>query len=210
MALHVAPYRADDLPVLRALLQDPALAAEFDTLLEPDYLDHKLADPLRDRDSTLLARADRELAGFCIAFLLPRAEGGVWAMLRIGVAERFRRRGIASALLEAARRVLERRPIPGGLSEIVTSAWRPNPGAGAFAARRGFRPVRQFWQMARGTAGRSAPSWPRGVTLRTFDGSEQALADWNRAYNSSFPEHYHFVPPTLDLTGRPAAAPLSR
>ena len=59
MSLHVAPYRAHDLAALRTLVHDPALATEFDTLLEPEYLDHKLADPLRDRDCTLLARAER-------------------------------------------------------------------------------------------------------------------------------------------------------
>ena len=44
------------------------------------------------------------------------------------------------------------------------------------------------------------PEWPRGVSLRVYDGSEQALADWNSAYNASFAGHYRYVPATLELT----------
>ncbi len=33
--------------------------------------------------------------------------------------------------------------------------------------------------------------------MRVFDGCEGALADYHRAYNESFAEHYHFVPTTL-------------
>jgi len=208
MSLAIASYREDDLAALRTLVHDPSLAGEFDALIESEYLDHKLADPLRDRDATLLAREGGEPAGFCIAFVLPRAEGGVWAALRIGVAEPFRRRGVASALLAAARLDLERREVAGGLHEMVMSAWRPNPTARAFAARHGFRHVRQLWQMEREAEGRSHPSWPEGVTLRVFDGGEAALAEWNQAYNAAFARHYHFVPATLELHRRIASAPL--
>jgi mycothiol synthase len=208
MSLQLAPVRDDDLAAVRAVLHDPALAGEFEAFLEPGHLEHKLADALRDRDATLLARAEGEPAGVCITFLLPRAEGGAWAALRMGVAERFRRRGVASALLAAVRSDLERRPIAGGLREIGMGAWRPNREAGAFAARHGFRHVRLLWQMERAVAGSARPSWPPGVTLRVFDGGEAALADWNQAYNASFAEHYHFVPITLEIARQIASAPL--
>jgi mycothiol synthase len=39
---------------------------------------------------------------------------------------------------------------------------------------------------------------PDGVTLRTFDGSEEMLRDWNAAYNDSFAQHYHFVRTVVD------------
>ena len=207
MSIQIAPCREDDRGALHTLVRDPALALEFDALAEPAYLDHKFADPLCDRDCTLIARTDGAVAGFTIAYLLPRAEGGVWAALRIGVAGRFQRRGIATALLAAARRDLEGRAIPGGLSEIMMSAWRPNEGAAAFAARHGFRHVRCFWKMDRPTAGCPEPEWPRGVSMRIFDGGEPALADWNAAYNSSFARHYHYVPATIERARQLASAP---
>ena len=142
MSLQLVPFREDDRAVLQALVCGPALADEFDVFTDADYLDHKLADPYRDRDCTLIAREDGEPAGFCIAFRIPRPEGGAWAALRIGVVERFQRNHIATALLAAARRELEGRAIPGGLHEIVMSAWRPNPAAAAFATGHGFHHVR--------------------------------------------------------------------
>jgi len=208
MSLALAPYREDDLAALRSLVRDPSLAYEFDALVEPDYLDHKLADSLRDRDATLLAREGGEPVGFCITFLLPRAEGGVWAALRIGVPERLRRRGIGSALLAAARRNLLARSIAGGVAEITMSASRPNEAVGAFAARHGFRAVRRFWKMERPVAPLPTPVWPEGVTLRIFDGSEQGFADWHAVYNSSFAQHYHFVPATIERLRKISAAPL--
>ena len=56
MSLQLAPVRDDDLAAVRAVLHDPTLAGEFEAFLEPGHLEHKLADALRDRDATLLAR----------------------------------------------------------------------------------------------------------------------------------------------------------
>ena len=207
MSLQIDSYRDEDRGTLEALLRDPALVDEFDALLEPSFLERKLTDPLRDRGATLIAKWNGEPAGFCITFVLPRAEGGVWAALRIGVPGRFQRRGIASALLAAARRDLERRPIAGGLDEIVMSAWQPNEAAAAFAARHGFRYARSFWKMERPSEGRSEPVWPTGVSVRVFDGSEQAIVDWNHAYNASFAEHYRYVPSTLEHARQRAKDP---
>jgi len=207
MSLHIERYEDLDRAVLDALIRDPALAQEFDSLAEAEYLDRKLGDSYCDREATRIARMDGEPAGFCITYLLPRAEGGSWAAVRIGVTGRFRRRGIGSALLAAARRALEVRTIPGGLREIMMSAWRPNEAEAGFAAHHGFQHARCFWKMDRATAGCPEPEWPRGVTLRVFDGSEPALADWNAAYNTSFAAHYHYVPSSLEHTRELAAGP---
>jgi mycothiol synthase len=104
------------------------------------------------------------------------------------------------------RRTLEARGIAGGLQEIVFSAWQPNEAAAAFAARHGFDRVRAFWKMERPTAGCPEPAWPRGVSVRVFDGSEQAVADWNAAYNASFARHYHYVPSTIEHARELASA----
>ena len=62
MSIPLAPYRAEDRDALLGLVRDAALALEFDALAEPDYLDHKLAEPFCDRDTTLLARVAGALA----------------------------------------------------------------------------------------------------------------------------------------------------
>jgi mycothiol synthase len=198
MSLEITPSDDSGRAAILALARDPALESEYDAFAEPDFLDRKLGDPYCDRAATLIAREDGEPVGFSIVYVLPRSEGGAWAAVRIGVAGRRQRQGIGTALYTAARRALEDRAIPGGLREIIIATWRPNPAAEAFAARHGFQHVRCFWRMDRATATCPEPVWPAGVTLRTFDGSEAALVDWNGAYNSSFAQHYHFVPSSLD------------
>jgi mycothiol synthase len=207
MSLQIARYETADRDLLLALVRDPALDQEFDSLADPGYLDRKLGESYCDREATVIARVEGEPVGFTIVYLLPRAEGGAWAAIRVGVMGRHQRQGIGTALFAAARRALEARAVAGGLQEIVMSAWRPNPAAEAFAARHGFRPVRQFWKMERPTAGCPEPAWPRGVTMRVFDGSEPALAEWNAAYNASFAQHYHYVPSTLEHSRELASSP---
>jgi mycothiol synthase len=206
MAIEISVLRDDERDLVRSLAGDVALSGEFDVLAERAYLDHKLTDALCARDCTLVARVHGEPAGFTITFVLPRAEGGAWAAVRVGVAGRFQRRGIGSALLAEVRARLARRDIPGGLREMAMSAWRPNDAAAAFAAGHGYTHVRCFWKMDRPAAACPEPAWPAGVTVRVFDGSERALADWNDAYNDSFAEHYRYVPATLELARSLAAA----
>ena len=207
MSLDISRSGEDERGVLLALIRDPALVLEFDALAEPDYLEHKLSDPLCVRECTLLARWKGEPAGFGFAYVLPRAEGGAWGALRIGVAGGARRRGIGSALHAALTRGLGARTTPGGLRELTLSAWRPNEAAAAFAQRHGYGHARTFWKMERPSAGSAKPEWPRGVAVRVFDGSERALSDWNEAYNASFARHYRYVPSTLEHARQLAATP---
>jgi mycothiol synthase len=44
------------------------------------------------------------------------------------------------------------------------------------------------------------PHWPPGIVVRTFDGSDRALEDFNDAYNRSFTSHYHYVRSSLEDT----------
>jgi mycothiol synthase len=61
--------------------------------------------------------------------------------------------------------------------------------------------------MERPRAASPAPGWPPGVTIRTYDGSEPMLVDWNDAYNDSFAEHWRFVPGELENTRAITKAP---
>ena len=207
MSLEIARSTEAERIILLELVRDPALVEEYEALAEPDYLEHKLSDPLCVPECTLLARWKGAPVGFGYAYALPRAEGGAWGALRIGVVGGARRRGFGSALHEALTRRLEAHPTPGGVRELTQSAWRPNQAAAAFAARHGYRHARIFWKMERPGPDPVAPEWPRGVAVRVFDRSERAIADWNEAYNASFARHYRYVPSTLEHARQLAATP---
>jgi mycothiol synthase len=198
MSVEFRPLLPGDLEALRTVVAHPSLAYEFDTLLEPEVLADKLADPFVDPACTWLGSVDGEPAGFSFAFVLPEPAGNAWAMLRIGVAEPFRRRGLGTALLETMLARLRARSITDGLRELCMSAWLPSDAALAFAARHGFHPARTFWRMERALDPVPSVAWPPGIEARTFAGGDTELADWNEVYNRSFAEHYHFVPSTVE------------
>ncbi len=198
MSIMLESCRGADLGALRALIAEPSIESEFAFVQAPGELEHKLTSNFCVPEASLLARAAGEPAGICVTYLLPRANGGSWAALRVAVAARHRRRGIGRALFDAARAALAAREIPGGLRELALGAWRPNAEGTAFAASLGFRHARCFWRMERALEPVPDARWPEGVTLRVFDGSERAMEDWTEAYNDSFAEHYHFVPGTME------------
>ena len=181
---------------LRALARDPSLAHEFAQLQTDSGFDDMMADPFLPPGLRWIATVDGEPAGFVFSFLAP-THGGSFAMVRLGVVERHRRRGIATALLAAADARLTAIRDDHGLSELSVSAWEPNPAADGFAQRHGFRHARNFWRMERPLGPVGKPQWPVGVVVRKYDGSERALRDFNDAYNSSFSDHYHYVRSSL-------------
>lgn len=191
MTLAIDPLRPDDHDLVRALAGHPSLAREFEILLPPRALDDALADPFAARDASFVARRDGRPIGFAISFLLPGTEHD-WAMIRIGVVETWRRRGAGTALLDACRAALVSSP-RGPVTEHCLAAWLPAAEAERFADRRGFRRVRSFWRMERPRGAVAAPAWPDGVQIRTWNGTEEDLVAWHRAYSDSFARHYHFV-----------------
>ncbi len=197
MPLSLVRYEAHRLPALRALLDDPGLAAEFEELRLPGVLEDWLRDSFRDREATRLAFVAGEAAGFCVPYVLPAATRP-WGWLSIGVAERFRRRGLGTALVREAVAALTAPSRAPGLDEVCTSFWSPNPASASFAARHGFRRVRYSWRMERARGPIEPPLWPAGIEVRAFDGSDAALRDWNDVYNASFGEHYHYVASTVE------------
>ena len=207
MSFDLVPLRMENLPAFRPLLDDPALAREFDILLPPGQLEHTLADHLAAPDATFLALEAGEPAGFSIAFALPEADGGHRGALRIAVATRFRRRGLGTLLLERAtaawRERKEQRP-----RTVEVAAWQPSLEGDGFAAHHGFQHARWFWRMSRRPRPVPELSWPAGVTTRVFDGTDVMLRDWTTAYNDSFAEHWGFVPGIVEDARKMAKDPL--
>jgi len=208
MNVRIRPYAPGDREALREALHEPGLAPHFDKFLGPEGLEHKLHDRRLVQDGIRIAEADGALAGFGVPWVLPQA-GDVWTMLRVGVREPFRRRGIgtrlAESLLEFVRESAEGRPL-----EVAGSAWLPNEASERLAAKLGFAHERWFWLMERPRGGAPEPAWPAGVELRAFDGSDAMFADWTAAYNDSFASHYRFVVATEEVARNLAADPTFR
>jgi mycothiol synthase len=195
-----------DLEPLRALMEDPGLAEQYDIFTGPGILEKRLADPHLRHDCVRMAWVDGEPVGFGFAFVLPSVTGD-WSVVRVGVRPPFRRHGIGRALYDAVVEAVKRLPDLPNLVELGSSAWAPCPDAEGFADALGFRTDRWFWLMERPRGGAPEPRWPDGIVTRVFDGSPQSLADWNDAYNDSFTGHYRFVPSSLEDARALAAGP---
>ena len=196
MPTNVRSYLPDDRGALLALLQSPEIAGQYDMYAGDDGVERMLADPYTPADGVRMAFVDGEPAGFACAILLPAEEP--WTMLRGGVLPRFQRRGVGRALHEAVSAYVRGQTRLAGVRAQLIAAWEPLEAATAMAERFGYAHDRWFWLMRRERNGAPpAPAWPEGVTVRTLDGSDAMLADWNTAYNDSFAGHYRFVPSPL-------------
>jgi mycothiol synthase len=197
MPLDVVACRPETVADLRAVVADPSLAGEFAWLVASGELRNPFDHPHVDPQGIWLAFDDRRPVGFCMLMLWPSTRG-FWSMVRLGVVETHRRRGVGRDLLGKVNRRLdalppERRPL-----EVCLSAWQPNPAAEAFATRHGFTPARWFWSMERPRGPAAPVTWPDGVDVLPFDGSDVMLRHWNDCYNDSFAENYLTVSSTVD------------
>ncbi|NOT34175.1 MAG: GNAT family N-acetyltransferase [Candidatus Eisenbacteria bacterium] len=200
MAVTIRPYLATDLETLRALIAAPEIVEQFDAFAAPGALEQKFADPHLAASCVRLAFEDERPIGFALAWLLPQAPIG-WAMVRGGVLEFARRRGIATRLVEAVFAAIEAHPGAARIRDVTGAAWLPAPAAEALAKRLGARFDRAFWMMERPL---EAPApiveWPSGIATRSFDGTMPMAKDWNDVYLESFAQHWRFVPSSLDET----------
>lgn len=208
MNVSLRPWTPADLELLRSLLAEPSLSAQFDKFQGAHGLEHKLHDPRLAQHGIRLAFVDGEPAGFALAWVLPNP-GVRWFMMRVGVLERFRRRGIGRRLAESLLAFAEE-DRGGEPADLAASAWLPNDAAEAFAATLGFTHERWFWLMERPRGATREPAWPAGVETREFDGSEAMLRQWTDVYNDSFASHYRFVLAGLDVARALAADPTFR
>jgi mycothiol synthase len=208
MPITIRAWRDADLETLRSLVGDASLAPHFDKFQGPGGLEHKLHDPVLAQRGLVLAFVDGEPAGFGVPWVLPQVDGP-WAMLRAGVIERFRGRGVGTALARALVAFV-REEAGSATAQVSASGWMPNPAAAALAARMGFVHERWFWLMERPRVACPEPVWPERVTVRPYDGGEAMLDDWVRVYNDSFAQHYRFMPADHERVRRLVADPTFR
>ena len=191
MALTIAPDV--DLDALAAVVEHPSLQEEFEQW--QGRVPSVWEDPYHPRELTWIARERGIPVAFAFCYVLPSTPGR-FAQVRLGVLASHRRRRLGSHLLETAIAAL--RSHAPDCREISLIAWVPNVAAEAFAVRHRFTHARWFWLMERPRGSFPDTTLPASIELRAFDGSEQALRDWNDAYNASFAQHYHFVRSSLD------------
>lgn len=181
-------------PRLAALASHPSLQPEYESLLGAG-LARMMADSFNPEDCRRFATLDGEDAGFGYALLVPTADGP-FAAYRIGVLDRFRRRGVGGALLAAMRaRVAEVAP---EIHEHEIGAYLPNPAAEAFATRHGYVASRAYWLMERPPVDLPEPVWPAGITLRRFDASDDDVRLWVAVFNAAWREHHHPILATFE------------
>ncbi|HET9326559.1 MAG TPA: GNAT family N-acetyltransferase [Candidatus Eisenbacteria bacterium] len=176
------PYRPADRDAFHAVLRDPALRPQLQWLIDSHELDDPLNHPFVGPAKAWVAEGENELAGFSTAFKLDSGRGP-WSVVRVAVRPRYRRRGLGRGLLEQARSSLALE-LPG--AEVKISYWEPCPEGEAFAAATGFTHDRYFWDMERRHLEKPVVAWPAGIEARTFDGSPEALRDWNDCSNAAF------------------------
>jgi mycothiol synthase len=192
MTARITPLAPADLEVVRVLVRDPSLVAEYDLLAIAGILEDVFVDPFFAREHSALAWEDDRPVGFAITMLL-EGDTSAWAMARIGVLAPLRRRGVGSALLAHVDTGVRTRTAAPQPTTLDVGAWVPSGTAEGFAAHHGFTHARYFWLMERPLGPPPAPAWPDGVTLRTYDGSARMLSEWSGAYHRGFAEHWHFV-----------------
>ncbi len=177
-----------DVAALTTVVEHPSLADEFEVW--QGRVQTACDDPFHPRELTWIARDQGTPVGFALVYVLPSTPAP-FAAVRLGVIESHRRRGIGTRLLTGAIAALKAQAAP--VHELSLNAWIPNAGAQGLAGHNGFRHARYFWMMERPRGTAPGHRMPDGIELRVFDGTEQALHDWNDAYNDSFAKHYHFV-----------------
>lgn len=206
MALSLRRYTSPDEPLLQALFDEPSIAYQYDHFTGPGGVERVFADPYIPREGMHLAFEGDALVGFAYCVLLPA--DSPWAMLRGGVLPSARRRGVGRALFETLERYVRTQSIQPGIAEIAVAGWEPLDAVRHMAESHGYTHERWLWLMER-PRGLAVPEpvWPAGVSVRTLDGSDAMLADWNDAYNQSFAEHYRYVPSPLEHVHELAAMP---
>lgn len=187
-------YRPGDRDAFHAVLREPTLLPQFQWLIDNHELDDPLHHPFVGPAEAWVAEGENELAGFSTAFKLESGLGP-WAVVRVAVRPRYRRRGLGRQLLEQARSSLARQ-LPGAIMKI--SYWEPCPEGEAFAPATGFEHDRFFWDMERSHRDKPVVTWPAGIETRTYDGTLQALTDWNDCSNAAFAQSHMSLTSTIE------------
>jgi mycothiol synthase len=168
------PVAPADVAIVRALA-DQAQAADG----HPSLGDAVWRDLHAPSDGTRLFVAFDDDQPIGALHTMSRPDGPVTAAVVVDPDRR--EAGVATALLDAARKVLaDRAP-----RHVVLWAFGADDRADAFASAAGFAPERELWQMRVPLPIAEEPRWPPGVAVRPFvPGQDEA--EWLNVNNRAF------------------------
>ena len=198
----IRPYAPGDRAALHALIRTPSLQPEFGWVLDNGELDDPVRHPFGEALGAWVAESGRAMVGFSTLVRFP-AESGDWALMRVGVHDTHRRRGIGRALAAATEEA--RQAAHAAVRKV--GHWEPSRCGEPFARALGFTHDRWFWTMERPGITAPALGWPEGIEARTFDGSDRAFEEWNDCYNRAFATQTMNITSTVEQCRRLAARP---
>jgi mycothiol synthase len=169
------PPELDDAPSVASIF-----SGVFPDSISPDLLRRAWTSPRFDprQDARVAVTACGEITGYADAEAVGENSGKAWIWL-VGEPE--------DELAEwAERHSVDLVPPP---SRLVANMWSENESGRRLLERRGFRLVRHHFRMAIDLDGATEPpSWPQGVTVRTFEpGDEQTFYE---VHQETFEDHW--------------------
>jgi mycothiol synthase len=160
-----------------------ALFAEWQTQAygEVEVGPEMFASGLAAADGSFIAEAQERVVGHSSV----RGNG-----IDVGVASAWRRRGVGSALLEAAEQAANEHP-------LLLVGLAGQPGAAPFAAANGYSKAWEVWLMGiHLPADVPSPRWPEGVAVRTF--REEDALEVKTLLDLAYKDEFHHHPMSFE------------
>jgi mycothiol synthase len=138
-------------------------------------------------DGSFVAEVDGRIVGEADA-------SGGW--IDVGVEPSVRRRGIGTALLQAAEGTATAKPT------LLMALQSDAPGA-AFAQANGYEKAWEVWLMGIDLPEAiPEPEWPEGVSVRTYGGEEAEAREIKELLDLAYAEEFHHQPATFESWSR--------
>ena len=149
----------------------------------------------REMYDTILASADGSFVAEVDGRIVGEADAsGGW--IDVGVEPSVRRRGIGTALLQAAEGTATAKPT------LLMALQSDAPGA-AFAQANGYEKAWEVWLMGIDLPEAiPEPEWPEGVSVRTYGGEEAEAREIKELLDLAYAEEFHHQPATFENWSR--------
>jgi mycothiol synthase len=149
----------------------------------------------REMYDTILASADGSFVAEVDGRIVGEADAsGGW--IDVGVEPSVRRRGIGTALLQAAEGTATAKPT------LLMALQSDAPGA-AFAQANGYEKAWEVWLMGIDLPEAiPEPEWPEGVSVRTYGGEETEAKEIKELLDLAYAEEFHHQPATFESWSR--------
>jgi mycothiol synthase len=179
----VRPARAEDTPAAFQLLAD----WQKTNYGEVEIGSEMFTTVVNSADAAFVAEAEGRVVGHT------DVDGG-WIGLIVD--PDMRRRGVGSALLEAAEREAATHP-------TLLMGLQSDPSAAPFATASGYEKAWEVWLMGIDLPDQIPdPQWPEGVSVRTYGGDEAEAREIKDLLDLAYAEEFHHHPATFENWSR--------